>query len=100
MLLKTRLENSRTRFSDIDFQIDYEDGSISFSRTLPPNEEGDPEDLTVDHIKSQEARKQSLFGVFSLGYSAISIRWGYVFWWKYIYIDDPIHFWMTTMLLQ
>lgn len=79
------------RFSDIDFQIDYEEGSISFSRTLPPNEEGDPEDLTVDHIKISRGEETIFIWCFFLAIVQLVLdgAQGYS-WVKYIYIDDPI----------
>lgn len=79
------------RFSDIDFQIDYEEGSISFSRTLPPNEEGDPEDLTVDNIKISRGEETIFIWCFFLAIVQLVLDGdqGYS-WVKYIYIDDPI----------
>lgn len=79
------------RFSDIDFQIDYEEGSISFSRTLPPNEEEEPEDATVDNIKISRGEETIFTWCFFLAIVQLVLDGdeGYS-WVKYIYIDDPI----------
>lgn len=79
------------RFSDIDFQIDYEEGSISFSRILPPNEEEDLEDATVDNIKVSRGEETIFIWCFFLAIVQLVLDGdeGYS-WVQYIYIDDPI----------
>lgn len=79
------------RFSDIDFQIDYDEGSISFSRTLSSNEEGYPEGTTLDHIKISRGEETIFVWCFFLAIVQLVLDGdeGYS-WVKYIYIDDPI----------
>lgn len=78
-------------FSDIDFQIDYEEGSISFSRTFFPNESGYLEDATVDNIKISRGEETIFIWCFFLAIAQLALDGdeGYS-WVKYIYIDDPI----------
>lgn len=79
------------RFSDIDFQIDYEEGSISFSRTLSPNEEEKLENAIVDKIKISRGEETIFIWCFFLAVVQLVLDGdeGYS-WVKYIYIDDPI----------
>lgn len=79
------------RFSDIDFQIDYEEGAISFSRALLPNEIGASEDATADNIKISRGEETIFTWCFFLAIAQLVLDGdeGYS-WVKYIYIDDPI----------
>ena len=57
--LEDKIRRFWSRFSDIDFRIDYDEGSISFSRDMIPKEEEDPQGEieeapnqgTIDNIK-------------------------------------------------
>lgn len=80
------------RFSDINFQIDYEDGSISFSRVLNLREGEDPNQETViDNIKISRGEETIFVWCFFLAIVQLVLDGdeGYS-WVKYIYIDDPI----------
>lgn len=89
--LEDKIRKFWTRFSDIDFQIDYDEGSISFSRTLSPNEGGYPEGTTVDNIKISRGEETIFTWCFFLAIVQLVLDGdeGYS-WVKYIYIDDPI----------
>ncbi|MDN4754327.1 AAA family ATPase [Porphyromonadaceae bacterium W3.11] len=80
------------RFSDIVFQIDYEDGSISFSRVFNLREGEDPNQETViDNIKISRGEETIFVWCFFLAIVQLVLDGdeGYS-WVKYIYIDDPI----------
>lgn len=79
------------RFSDIDFQIDYGEGSISFSRVLISEGEKNLQLETVDNIKISRGEETIFTWCFFLAIVQLVLDGddGYS-WVKYIYIDDPI----------
>lgn len=97
--LEDKIRRFWSRFSDIDFRIDYDEGSISFSRDLTPKEEGDPQGEieeapnqgTIDNIKISRGEETIFIWCFFLAIVQLVLDGdeGYS-WVKYIYIDDPI----------
>ncbi|MDO4695233.1 MAG: AAA family ATPase [Porphyromonas sp.] len=97
--LEDKIRRFWSRFSDIDFRIDYDEGSISFSRDLIPKEEEDPQGEieeasnqgTIDNIKISRGEETIFIWCFFLAIVQLVLDGdeGYS-WVKYIYIDDPI----------
>lgn len=97
--LEDKIRRFWSCFSDIDFRIDYDEGSISFSRDLTPKEEGDPQGEieeapnqgTIDNIKISRGEETIFIWCFFLAIVQLVLDGdeGYS-WVKYIYIDDPI----------
>lgn len=97
--LEDKIRRFWSRFSDIDFRIDYDEGSISFSRDLTPKEKGDPQGEieeapnqgTIDNIKISRGEETIFIWCFFLAIVQLVLDGdeGYS-WVKYIYIDDPI----------
>lgn len=80
-----------SRFSDIDFQIDYEEGVISFSNTLITKTEGVEKAEVVDGIKISRGEETIFIWCFFLAVVQLVLdEEGAYSWVKYIYIDDPI----------
>ncbi|MDO4714908.1 MAG: AAA family ATPase [Bacteroidales bacterium] len=78
-------------FSDIDFQIDYEQGRISFSRTLIATESGRPTRQSVDNIKISRGEEAIFIWCFFLAVVQLVLDDDEAYAWvKYVYIDDPI----------
>lgn len=97
--LEDKIRRFWSRFSDIDFRIDYDEGSISFSRDMIPKEEEDPQGEiekapnqgTIDNIKISRGEETIFIWCFFLAIVQLVLDGdeGYS-WVKYIYIDDPI----------
>lgn len=97
--LEDKIRRFWSRFSDIDFRIDYDKGSISFSRDMIPKEKEDPQgDIeeapnqgTIDNIKISRGEETIFIWCFFLAIVQLVLDGdeGYS-WVKYIYIDDPI----------
>lgn len=97
--LEDKIRRFWSRFSDIDFRIDYDEGSISFSRDMIPKEEEDPQgeieeapnQRTIDNIKISRGEETIFIWCFFLAIVQLVLDGdeGYS-WVKYIYIDDPI----------
>lgn len=97
--LEDKIRRFWNRFSDINFQIDYDGGDISFSRDLLPNEEENsqgeekenPNQGTIDNIKISRGEETIFIWCFFLAIVQLVLDGdeGYS-WVKYIYIDDPI----------
>lgn len=78
-------------FSDIDFQIDYELGNISFSKTLISTDEKNPTQQIVDNIKISRGEEAIFIWCFFLAVVQLALDGDDAYSWvKYIYIDDPI----------
>ena len=97
--LEDKIRRFWNRFSDINFQIDYDGGDISFSRDMIPKEEENPQGEieegsnqgTIDNIKISRGEETIFIWCFFLTIVQLVLDGdeGYS-WVKYIYIDDPI----------
>lgn len=89
--LEDKIRRFWNRFSDIDFRINYDKGSISFSRDMPPKEEEGSNQGTIDNIKISRGEETIFIWCFFLAIVQLVLDGdeGYS-WVKYIYIDDPI----------
>ena len=89
--LEDKIRRFWNRFSDIDFRIDYDKGSKSFSRDMPPKEEEGSNQGTIDNIKISRGEETIFIWCFFLAIVQLVLDGdeGYS-WVKYIYIDDPI----------
>jgi wobble nucleotide-excising tRNase len=77
--LENRIRPFLNRYTDFDFNIDYEKSEVSFSR------EG------ADHIKVSRGEENLFIWCFFLAIVQLAMdRAGAYKWVKYIYIDDPV----------
>lgn len=97
--LEDKIRRFWSRFSDIDFRIDYDEGSISFSRDMIPKEEENPQGEieeapnqgTIDNIKISRGEETIFIWCFFLAIVQLALDGDADYSWvKYIYIDDPI----------
>lgn len=89
--LEDKIRRFWSRFSDIDFRIDYDKGSISFSRDMIPKEEEGPNQGTIDNIKISRGEETIFIWCFFLAIVQLALDGDESYSWvKYIYIDDPI----------
>lgn len=81
-----------SRYSDVGFQIDYERGSISFSKTFITRTEGQSDRKeVVDDIKISRGEETIFIWCFFLAVVQLVLDGESAYSWvKYIYIDDPI----------
>lgn len=90
--MENRIRPFLHRYGDFDFEIDYEQGTISFSldkrvETVP----GRWETETLDAIKISRGEENIFVWCFFLAIAQLATEGQEAYdWVKYIYIDDPI----------
>lgn len=84
--MESRIRHFLHRYVDFDFNIDYENWSIVFSRDIAQNNE------TVTHIKISRGEENLFIWCFFLAIVELAMdsEIEAYSWVKYIYIDDPI----------
>jgi len=81
--MESRIRPFLTRYVDFYFSIDYEQGTISFSREV--------QGATVDNIKVSRGEENIFIWCFFLAIVQLVMDGAEVYSWvKYLYIDDPI----------
>lgn len=97
--MDTRIRVFLGRYADFDFEIDYEEWSVIFSREVAnPDYDEDSDDLeqsrtlTKDHIKVSRGEENMFVWCFFLAVVQLAMDKDLeaYSWVKYIYIDDPI----------
>jgi len=85
--LENRIRPFLNRYTDFDFNIDYEKSEVSFSRQVQ-NGAGTE---TIDHIKVSRGEENLFIWCFFLAIVQLAMDNAEAYKWvKYIYIDDPI----------
>jgi wobble nucleotide-excising tRNase len=81
--MESRIRPFLHRYIDVDFSIDYLQGTISFSREVQGN--------TIDNIKVSRGEENIFIWCFFLAIVQLVMDGAEAYnWVKYIYIDDPI----------
>jgi hypothetical protein len=81
--MESRIRDFLKRYADFYFSIDYEQGTISFSREF--------QGQTIDNIKVSRGEENIFIWCFFLAIVQLAMDGaGAYSWVKYIYIDDPI----------
>ena len=90
--MESRIRFFLHRYADFDFEIDYSQGAIRFSREKRiKNEDGKWETHTIDAIKVSRGEENIFIWCFFLAIAQLAIEGQEAYAWvKYIYIDDPI----------
>lgn len=85
--MENRIRPFLHRYADFDFNIDYSDWSIRFSRNV---QVGDSTQ-TIDNIKVSRGEENLFIWCFFLAIAQLAMDGDEAYQWvKYIYIDDPI----------
>ena len=81
--MESRIRPFLHRYVDFDFSIDYEQGTISFSREV--------QGKTIDNIKVSRGEENIFIWCFFLAIVQLAMDGAEAYnWVKYVYIDDPI----------
>ena len=85
--METRIRPFLHRYADFDFNIDYSDWSIRFSRDVQVGETTQ----TIDNIKISRGEENLFIWCFFLAIVQLAMDGAEAYQWvKYIYVDDPI----------
>jgi wobble nucleotide-excising tRNase len=85
--METRIRPFLHRYTDFDFNIDYNDWSIRFSRDVFVGDSIQ----TIDNIKVSRGEENLFIWCFFLAIAQLAMDGAEAYKWvKYIYIDDPI----------
>jgi type I restriction-modification system DNA methylase subunit len=85
--LENRIRPFLNRYTDFDFNIDYEKSEVSFSREV---QNGAGTEI-IDHIKVSRGEENLFVWCFFLAIVQLSMDRAEAYKWvKYIYIDDPV----------
>lgn len=85
--MENRIQRLLSRHADYDFRIDYEKGTVTFSRNVVI----DGKSERVDHIKISRGEERLFQWCFFLAVAQLATDGEEAYAWvKYIYIDDPI----------
>lgn len=90
--MENRIRPMLRRYCDFDFQIDYDEGVISFFRDLRVRkEDGTFETVRHDNIKISRGEENVFIWSFFLAVAQLAIDGQEAYdWVRYFYIDDPI----------
>ena len=90
--MESRIKRLLRSYLDIDFTIDYENGTISFARTEKLiDENGNERWEEHDNIKISRGEESVFIWCFFLAIAQLAIDKQEAYdWVKYIYIDDPV----------
>lgn len=93
--MDTRIRPFLHRYADFEFAIDYDAGTVRFSREqeVKINNRGEVETRTetVDNIKVSRGEENLFIWCFFLAVAQLAIDGAEAYnWVKYLYIDDPI----------
>lgn len=85
--MESRIRPLLQRYADFDFNIDYENAAVSFSRTVVIDGRNEP----VDNIKVSRGEENIFIWCFFLAVvQLVADKVESYNWVKYIYVDDPI----------
>ncbi|HET7306675.1 MAG TPA: AAA family ATPase [Gammaproteobacteria bacterium] len=85
--MENRIRPLLSRYADFGFRIDYEQGTVIFSREVTTGDSTQ----TVNHIKVSRGEENLFVWCFFLAVAQLAIDGQEAYRWvKYIYIDDPI----------
>ena len=85
--MENRIRPLLRRYADFDFNIDYENSAVSFSRTVIIDGKSEP----VDSIKISRGEENIFIWCFFLAVVQLVVDQVESYnWVKYIYVDDPI----------
>lgn len=85
--MESRIRPLLRRYADFDFNIDYENSAVSFSRTVIIDGKSEP----VDSIKVSRGEENIFIWCFFLAVVQLVVDQVESYnWVKYIYVDDPI----------
>lgn len=90
--MENRIRPFLNRYVDFDFSIDYENLSVSFSRTVEAKREGgEGTTETIDNIKISRGEENIFIWCFFLAIVQLAVDEAETYRWvKYVFIDDPI----------
>jgi hypothetical protein len=91
--MENRIRPFLNRYADFDFRIDYQQWTVSFSRTvtLQRDDGGEETTQTIDNIKVSRGEENIFIWCFFLAIVQLAVDGAEAYnWVKYIYIDDPI----------
>lgn len=85
--MENRIRPFLHRYADFDFEIDYEQGTVNFSREVPVDNTTE----TIDHIKISRGEENIFVWYFFLAIVQLAVDEQEAYSWvTYLYIDDPI----------
>lgn len=91
LAMEDRIRPFLHRYGDFDFNIDYEQWTISFSREVQVKTRDSTTVETVDNIKVSRGEENIFIWCFFLAIAQLAIDGAEAYQWvKYLYIDDPI----------
>lgn len=91
--MESRIRPFLDRYADFAFRIDYDESSVSFSRTftVQPDDGGEETTESIDNIKVSRGEENIFIWCFFLAIVQLAVDGAEAYKWvKYIYIDDPI----------
>jgi hypothetical protein len=90
--LESRIRPFLHRYVDFDFEIDYEDWTISFSRAINKvADNGEVTSVIINGIKVSRGEENIFIWCFFLAIVQLAMDNAEAYKWvKYVYIDDPI----------
>jgi len=85
--MENRIRPLLRRYADFDFYIDYEQGTVSFSREILAGNRTE----TIENIKVSRGEENIFVWCFFLAVAQLAVDEQYPYnWVKYLYVDDPI----------
>lgn len=90
--MESRIRPFLHRYADFDFEIDYQQWTINFTRNIQEkNDKGRLVPTTIDHIKVSRGEENIFIWCFFLAIAQLAIDEQEAYnWVKFLYIDDPI----------
>jgi len=93
LALEEKIFSYLERYADFDYRIDYDQWTVSFSRTVKvkPSDGGEGTTETIDNIKIARGEENIFIWCVFLAIVQLAVDGAEAYRWvKYIYIDDPI----------
>ncbi|MFN8382085.1 MAG: AAA family ATPase [Anaerolineales bacterium] len=93
LALEEKIFSFLERYADFNFKIDYDNWTVSFSRTIrvKTGEGGEEETETIDNIKISRGEENIFIWCLFLAIVQLAVDEAEAYKWvKYVFIDDPI----------
>ncbi|MCA1564349.1 MAG: AAA family ATPase [Acidobacteria bacterium] len=91
--MENRIRPFLHRYADFDFRIDYDQWTVSFSRTVTvkPGDGSEETTQAIDNIKVSRGEENIFIWCFFLAIVQLAVDGAEAYKWvKYVFIDDPI----------
>lgn len=91
--MENRIRPFLHRYANFDFRIDYDQWTVSFSRTVTvkPSDGSEETTQTIDNIKVSRGEENIFIWCFFLAIVQLAVDGAEAYnWVKYVFIDDPI----------